>query len=112
MSFWHRKSTLLSAALPQVAVELTELLTATGRHELAAQVPFLSIVDRCRCGDDFCATIYTQPKPNGSWGPKLECIDLDAERGAIILDVVDGRIATIEILNRDELREKLLMIMP
>ena len=33
----------------------------TGESELADTVPDLTIVERCRCGDDFCATMYTYP---------------------------------------------------
>ena len=59
----------LSDTLPALAAELRQLLTEQGEPELAAQVPGLMIFDRCRCGDDFCATFYTQPKPEGRYGP-------------------------------------------
>ena len=45
-------------ALPAFATELQQLLTDKGEPELAAQVPGLAILARCRCGDDFCATFY------------------------------------------------------
>ena len=60
---------LLAAVLPEFASELRQLLDEQGEPELAAQVTELTILDRCRCGDDFCATVYTQPKPNGGFGP-------------------------------------------
>src|SRR6266567_78733 len=81
---------LLKNALPELADELAQLLLAAGQRSLADQVPGLNIVDRCRCGDDFCASFYTLPKPDGSYGAGLDFIDLDAEDGMIILDVVDG----------------------
>jgi hypothetical protein len=52
---------LLTEMLPVLAQELQQLLQAQGRLELAAQIPGLAIVERCRCGDDFCASFYTQP---------------------------------------------------
>ncbi|MGA8869641.1 MAG: hypothetical protein WB460_00775 [Candidatus Acidiferrales bacterium] len=46
------KRLLLTEVLPAFAAELRQLL-----------------VERCRFGDDFCATFYTQPKPQGSFDP-------------------------------------------
>jgi hypothetical protein len=79
---------LLSEVLPTFAEELRQLLTATGEPELAAQVSGLRIVDRCRCGDDFCATFYVRPKPNGSYGPNHRNVSLIPNEGMLILDVV------------------------
>jgi hypothetical protein len=60
---------LLTEMLPVLAQELQQLLQAQGQLELATQIPRLAIVERCRCGDDFCASFYTQPKPKWSYGP-------------------------------------------
>jgi hypothetical protein len=60
---------LLTDTLPAFATELHRLLIEQDEPELAAQVPGLMIFDRCRCGDDFCATFYTQPKPKDGFGP-------------------------------------------
>jgi len=106
---------LLSEVFPELSKELQGLLHGGGEAELAEQVPLLNILDRCRCGDDFCATIYTQPPPVGRYGPNhrtIRTIDLDAENGMIIVDVVSKEIACIEILNRDEIRKKLLEVLP
>lgn len=103
---------LLTAAMPKFAAEFERLLVAGGYAELAKQVPVLRIVDRCRCGDDFCSTFYTEPKPQGSYGAGHENIELDAERGMIILDVVKGRIMCVEVLNRDDVRRELFAVMP
>ena len=54
---------LVSDVLPTLAVELRTLLVEQNEPELAAQIPGLRIVDRCRCGDGFCATFYVRPKP-------------------------------------------------
>jgi len=83
-----------------------------GEAELAAQVPKLTIADRCRCGDDFCSSFYTQPKPKGPYGPGHRCLDLDAPEGMLLIDVVEGKIAHVEVLNRDDVRRKLRVAVP
>lgn len=98
---------LLTEMLPSLALELEQLLIKQGELELAAQVSRLTIVDRCQCGDDFCSSFYTQPKPAGSYGPGARCIDLDADKGMLVLDVVAGRIAHVEVLYRDDVGQKL-----
>jgi len=79
---------------------------------LAEQVPNLQILSRCHCGDDFCATFYTKPKPAGSYGAGHSCLQLEPDNGMIILDVVDGKIACVEVLYRDDVREQLLLVLP
>jgi hypothetical protein len=98
--------------LPELAHELESLLKTEGESDLAAQVATLQIVGRCHCGDDFCATFYVQPKPKGAYGPGHRNISLDPEEGMLILDVVDGRIAEVEVLYRDEIREKIHALLP
>jgi hypothetical protein len=102
----------LAEILPSLASELQELLNNHGEAELAAQVSELVIVDRCRCGDDFCSSFYTQPKPEGHYGPGHRCMDLDAAEGMLLVDVVGGKIAHVEILNRADVRRKLLTVFP
>jgi hypothetical protein len=97
---------------PELALELRRLLTERGEMALASQIPELELLDLCRCGDAFCATIYTTPKPVKRYGPNHRSFDLDAESGVIILDAVDARIVCIEILNRDDVRRKLLESLP
>lgn len=103
---------LLTDTLPAFSAELRQLLDEHGEPELAAQVPSLAILDRCRCGDDFCATIYTQPKPEGGFGPGHRNVRLMPKEGMLILDIVAGKIACIEILDRNEVREKLDAVLP
>jgi hypothetical protein len=52
-----------------------------GEPELADEVLDSRIVDHCRCGDDFCATFYVQPKPEGPYGPKHRNISLEPSQG-------------------------------
>ena len=46
---------LVSEAFPELSEELRELLRNKREAELAEQISELKLVDRCRCGDDFCA---------------------------------------------------------
>src|SRR5580765_7326613 len=98
---------LLAETLSVLTQEICRLLNETGQSALASQVPELRIVDRCRCGDWFCASFYTQRKPKGAYGPAHYSLELQPAEGILILDIVDGAIAHIEILNRDEVRQKL-----
>jgi hypothetical protein len=101
---------LLTETLPEFAQELQRLLQAQ-KPELAAQVPNLKIVRGCGCGDDFCASFYTQPKPKGAYGPGHDTLLLDtAAPGMLILDVVDGIISFVEVLYRPDIRQKLIAL--
>jgi hypothetical protein len=95
----------LIEVLPAFAKEIEELLKKQNESKLAAQVVSLAIVDRCRCGEDFCAAFYVEPKPRGAYGPGHRNVDLEPDSGMIILDVVDDRIMQIEVLHRNEVRQ-------
>jgi hypothetical protein len=103
---------LVSESFPEFSQELQDLLRTEGEVGLAEQGLDLKLFDRCRCGDDFCATRYAQPKPQGSYGFGHRNVALSPKTGMIILDVVDAKIACIEVLYRDEIRQKLLEILP
>jgi hypothetical protein len=101
---------LLAETLPEFAQELQRLLQ-TQKPELAVQVPILKIVEGCGCGDGFCASFYTQPKPNGAYGHGHDTLLLDTEApGMLILDVVDGVISFVEVLYRPDVRQKLVAL--
>jgi hypothetical protein len=55
----RRHGPRLSELLPSFADELERLLRQEGREGLASQVAGLEVIDRCRCGDEFCATFTT-----------------------------------------------------
>jgi len=42
----------------------------------------------------------------------MNCMDLDAAEGMLLLDVVSGTIAHFEVLYRDEIRKKLIAALP
>jgi len=53
----------------------------------------------------FCPSFYIQPKPKGSYGPNLHTIALDSGAGMLILDVVNGKMMFVEVLNNDANRK-------
>jgi hypothetical protein len=72
-----------------------------GEDELAAAVDELRIVAPCTCGDDFCGSFYTEPRPQGAWGPGHRNVEIDIQSddaSMVILDVVDDRITQVEVL--------------
>jgi hypothetical protein len=89
------------------ASELEGLTLSAGRGELAAQIRELPVLDRCRCGQSNCAHFYTAPKPTGAYGPGHTNLMLPASRGLIVLDLVDGIIVAVEILDRPDVKGSL-----
>ena len=108
------KRLLLTDTLPAFATELRELLDEQGEPDLAAQVPTLTIFDRCRYRNDIgCGTFYTKPKPKGGFGPGHRNVRLFPDDGALlILDVVAGNLVAVELLDRPDVREKLDAALP
>lgn len=99
--------TKVTELLPGFAHELEFVLNAMGHPELASQIDQLEVTYRCRCGDAFCTSFYTGPPPDGAWRAVHKNIPLDVDHGMVILDVVDGQIRFVEVLDRPELRADL-----
>ena len=99
---------LLVDLVPHLAAELEAALAKDGDEALAGQVGSLRIEQLCGCGDDFCASFYTGPKPDGSWGPGHENVLPSIDDGMVVLDVVDGIIRYVEVLHRDDVRQIIL----
>ena len=97
----------LIEVLPEFARELEDLLQKQSQNALAAQVASAEIVERCVCHDDFCASFYTQPRPYGTYPLERETFDLDSENGMVLVDVVNGTIAHVEVLYRDDVKSTL-----
>lgn len=92
---------LIRDIFPDLIAELTALLEDEDERELAICAWDLRLVDECGCGDDFCQSIRTAAHPRGQpYGPGHRCVPLLPSKGMLILDVVDGRIMYIEILER------------
>ena len=89
---------------PVLGGQLRDALVAEGEESLVAQVETLRVVARCGCGDGFCQSFYTAPKPDGIWGPGHRNVLLAPPwSGLLILDVVYGQITYVEVLDRDPL---------
>ena len=102
----------IQEAFPAFHAELTALVEASARPELAAQVADLPVVDRCRCGEKACAHFYTAPKPSGGYGAGHSNVLLPAARGLIVLDVVHDRIVAVELLDRPDVKAILDSMLP
>ena len=107
-----KEGKLLVEMFPELSSELRQLLLDQGESELAAQVPELTVIERCRCGDGFCGMFYVLPKPRGAYGPEHRNVALTPMNGMLILDVVADKIAAVEVLYRDEIRQRLLIEFP
>lgn len=97
---------------PEFAEELAALLLADGQPQLADQVLSAEVVARCRCEEAVCASFYAAPAPDGAYGPGHDAVPLDPEVGAVVLDVVGGRLAYVEVLHHDAFRRALHAAVP
>jgi hypothetical protein len=81
---------LLHTRWPILATELAAALGSHGEDQLREQVERLRVVEMCSCGDDFCQSFYTAPKPHGPYGDGHRNILLAAPwQGFLILNVVN-----------------------
>ena len=103
---------ILRGVLPGLARELKVLLRSDDESELADQIDSLEVVDRCRCDSRSCATIYNVQKPERAWGPTHRSIVLDVPEGLTVVDVLDEKIVSIEILDRGEITTQVLNLFP
>lgn len=92
---------------PPFAAELEDLCRREGHEDLAEQIGALPVVARCTCGQESCAHFYTAPPPRGSYGPGHTNVVLPVDRGMVVLDIVNGRIAAVEVLDRPEVKRAL-----
>ena len=102
----------LEEVAPEFVVELERLLVWQGASAIANQVSELTLLDRCRCGDSFCGSFYTAPRPNGPFGPGHRTIPLWSDSGIVNTDVVGLRIVYVEVLRRNDLRDKIVAAVP
>ncbi|MFD5437662.1 hypothetical protein ACFWJ4_36605 [Kitasatospora sp. NPDC127067] len=97
---------LLREVFPDLLGELVDLLEEEGEHELAVAARGLRLVAECGCGDGFCQSFRTEPRPDGQpYGPDHRCVPLSPAHGMLVLDVVGGRIVYVEVLDREPLRD-------
>ena len=105
-------SLLFRDVLPDLANELAALLEKMNEQELVEQISQLQLVNRCDCGDDFCATLYTAPQPKGAFGPNHQTLSLNPTSGMMILDLVNRNIVCVEILWREDIRNDIAKLFP
>jgi hypothetical protein len=96
---------------PGLVTELQRQLFQQNEFALVDQVAELVLVDRCQCGDGFCASFDTVPRPVGSFGQGHRTIPLWSETGILNVDIVRSAIGHIEVLYRADFRSKLLAAM-
>jgi hypothetical protein len=101
----------LSRALPDFAAETRRMLLRCEEAALADQVDDLWIYDRCRCGSEDCATVYTAAE--AAPGPAQRSAGGGFEdTGYVLIDVEDNWIVRIEILGSPELAKALTELLP
>jgi hypothetical protein len=107
------KGPFVREVLPELASELKDALARQGQPDLAAQIDGLRIKSLCGCDDDFCGSFYTGEPPYGQWSDLGDHYSLPVETDwLIVLDVVDGTIRYVEVIDRSELRQELLEALP
>ncbi len=106
----------LESALPSLCAEIIRLSTVAARTDISDQIPALHIESRCGCGDDFCSPFYVvnESRPLNIVEKNVigqrhgETVALDPDDGYINIDLDNfGRVVTIEVLYRDEVRRTL-----
>ena len=97
---------LVSSFLPQLAERIETALRAQGESRVADQVAELRITGACQCGQPFCGSFQTLNRPLKRWFMRGRQIELrDGGSGEIVLDVVRGEIAYVEVLYLDDVRD-------
>jgi hypothetical protein len=98
---------LVRDVFPDLVAELVALLEEEGERELAICARDLRLIAKCGCGDDFCQSFSTEVHPEGQpYGPGHRCVPLLPAKGMLVLDVVDGCIMYVEVLDRPPLRDE------
>ena len=99
---------LVGSVLPGFAARLEAALRAQGEDRLADQVPGLRITAACPCEQPFCGSFHTLSRPMKRWFIRGRQVGLaDGGPGEVVIDVVRGEIAYVEVLYLDEVREAL-----
>ncbi len=102
---------LVAEILPGLARRIESALRAQGEERLAAQVPGLRITTVCRCDQPFCGSFHTSTRPMKRWFMRGRQVEIaDGEPGEVVVDVVRGEIAYVEVLYLDDVRERLLRL--
>jgi hypothetical protein len=101
-----RDAPLVSAVLPELAERIEAALRAQGEGPVADQVAGLRITAACQCGQPFCGSFQTLSRPLKRWFMRGRQVELrDGGPGEIVVDVVRGEIAYVEVLYLDDVRD-------
>jgi hypothetical protein len=99
------------AVVPDLARRIEAALRAQGEERVADQVEDLRITAVCPCDQPFCGSFHTSKRPMTRWFLRGRQIKLqDGRPGEIVIDVVRGEIAYVEVLYLDDVREALAQI--
>jgi len=99
---------LVGAVLPRLAGRIEAALRAQGEPQLADQVETLRITSVCPCDQPYCGSFHTLGRPFKRWFLRGRQVEVrDGEPGEIVVDVVRGEIAYVEVLYLDDVRETL-----
>ncbi len=91
---------------PELAERIEARLREHGEPELAEQVAGLRITEVCKCGQPYCGSFYTSSMPMRRWFMRGRQVELGGgPPGEVVLDVVRGEIAYVEVLHWDEVRD-------
>jgi len=102
---------LVRSVLPGLADRMEAALRAQGEERLADQVPGLRITAVCECDQPFCGSFHTLQRPMKRWFIRGRQVELDDGRpGEVMIDVVRGEIAYVEVLHLDDVRDALAQI--
>ena len=97
---------LLASVLPELAERIEAALRTQGEGRIADQVAGLRITGPCTCGQTFCGSFQTLKRPLKRWFMRGRQIEVrDGGPGEIVIDVVRGEIAYVEVLHLDDVRD-------
>ena len=102
-------SFLLKDILPDFSKELVLLLNHKNESILAKQIDKLEIKSICNCKEDFCSTFFTSDLKDDLKN-FAQTVDLSPENGIVNVDVIDNKIVSIEVLYREEIKNKLISV--
>lgn len=102
---------LVRDVLPGLSGRMETALRGQGETRLADQVPGLRITAVCPCDLPSCGSFHTLTRPFKRWFIRGRQVELaDGGPGVVVVDVVRGEIAYVEVLDLDGVRETLLRL--
>lgn len=97
---------------PGFVTELEQLVLNSAHPELSFQIRSLPVVARCLCRSKNCAHFYTEKPAATGYGTGHWTLELNPKRGLIVLDLIEYRIVSIEVLDRSDVKHILDRFFP